>query len=63
MRAQTAVRRPVRDYAMIAAFAAILLSVAVLVGIVHRYAGRSDDPGNDLAARMSWPIGRQPAEL
>ena len=63
MKARTALRRPSRDYAMIAAITAILLSVAVLVGIVHRYAGRSDDSGNDLAARMSWPIGRQPAEL
>ena len=62
MRTKTAARRPVRDYAIIAAFAAILLSIAVLAGITLRYAGRSD-PGNDLAARMSWPIGRQPAEL
>ena len=62
MRAQTAARRPFRDYAMIAAFAAILLSIAVLAGITLRYMGRSD-PGNDLAARMSWPIGLQPSEL
>jgi hypothetical protein len=64
MRANTVrVRRPVRDYAMMAALAAILLSVAVLVGIACRYANRSD-PGNDLAARMSAPIGKQlPSEL
>ena len=61
MRTKTAGRRPVHDYAMIAALAAILLSIAVLAGITLRYAGRSD-PGNDLAARMSWPVGRQPAE-
>jgi hypothetical protein len=63
MRAKTAVRQPGRDYAMIAAITAILLSVAVLVGITFRYAGRSD-PGNDLAARMSAPLGKQlPSEL
>jgi hypothetical protein len=51
-----------RDYAMIAAIVAIALSVAVLVGITFRYTGRSD-PSQDLAARMSLPIGRQPSEL
>jgi hypothetical protein len=63
MRAKTArVRRPARDYPTILAILAILLSVAVLVGITYRYAGRSD-PSDDLAARMSAPIGQQPSEL
>ena len=64
MSAKTArVRRPARDYPFIVALMAILLSVAVLVGIAFRYAGRSD-PSNDLAARMSAPIGKQlPSEL
>jgi hypothetical protein len=63
MRAKTAiVRRPGRDYPTIAAIVAILLSVAVLVGITYRYAGRSE-PSDDLAARMSAPVGQQPSEL
>ena len=62
MRAKIIARRPGRDYAMMAAITAILLSVAVLMGIAHRYIGRSD-PGNDLAARMTSPIGQQPSEL
>lgn len=63
MRAKTAVRRSGRDYAMIAALMAIVLSIAVLVGITYRYAGRSD-PSDDLAARMSEPIGQKlPSEL
>jgi hypothetical protein len=63
MRAKTArVRRPARDYPTILAILAMLLSVAVLVGIAYRYAGRSD-PSDDLAARMSVPIGQQPSEL
>lgn len=33
------VKSPGRDYAMIAAIVAILLSVAVLVGITFRYTG------------------------
>jgi hypothetical protein len=55
-------RRPGRDYAMMAAIVAILLSVAVLLGITYRYMGRSD-PSQDLATRMNSPIGRQPSEL
>jgi hypothetical protein len=62
MRDTPAFRRPGRDYAMIAAVTAILLSVAVLMGIAYRYAGRLP-PINDLAARISQPIGRQPSEL
>jgi hypothetical protein len=63
MRAKTVrVRRPGRDNPTIAALVAILLSVAVLVGIAYRYAGRSD-PRQDLAARMSSPIGLQPSDL
>ena len=53
---------PSAAVAMIAAIVAIALSVAVLVGITFRYTGRSD-PSQDLAARMSSPIGRQPSEL
>jgi len=47
-----------------AAILAILLSVAVLVGITYRYAGRSE-PSDDLAARTSAPpLGQQlPSEL
>jgi hypothetical protein len=56
------VRRRGRDYAMIAAIVAIFLSVAVMLGIVYRYTGRSE-PSQDLATRMSSPIGRQPSEL
>ena len=56
------VRRPGRDYAMMAAIVAIFLSVAVLLGITYRYMGRSE-PSQDLATRMSSPIGRQPSEL
>jgi hypothetical protein len=63
MRGKTVgVRRPGRDYAMIAAIGAIFLSVAVLLGITYRYVGRPE-PSQDLAARMSSPIGRQPSEL
>jgi hypothetical protein len=63
MRVKTAaVRRPGRDYAMIAAIVAIFLSVAVLFGIAYRYTGRSE-PSQDLATRISSPIGRQPSEL
>jgi hypothetical protein len=64
MSAKTArVRRPGRDYPTIAAIVAILLSVAVLVGIAYRYAGRSD-PTDDLAGRMSAPIDQKlPSEL
>ena len=64
MRAKTAfVRRPTRDYATIFSIVAILLSVVVLVGITYQYAGRSD-PSDDLAARMSAPIGQKlPSEL
>jgi hypothetical protein len=52
------------DYAFISAIIAILLSVTVLVGITYRYATRPE-PSDDLAARMSAPIGlRQlPSEL
>jgi hypothetical protein len=47
----------------VAAIVAILLSVAVLVGITYRYAGRSD-PTDDLAARMGAPIDQKlPSEL
>ena len=56
------VRRRGRDYAMIAAIVAIFLSVAVMLGIVYRYTGRSE-PSQNLATRMSSPIGRQPSEL
>jgi hypothetical protein len=63
MRGKTAgVRRPGRDYAMLAAVVAIFLSVAVLFGIAYRYTARSE-PCQDLATRMSSPIGRQPSEL
>jgi hypothetical protein len=50
------------DYAMMAAIVAIILSVAVIFGITYRYTGRSE-PSQDLATRMSSPLGRQPAEL
>ena len=63
MRAKTVpVTRPARDYPTMAALVAILLSVAVLVGIAYRYAGRSE-PRSDLAPRISAPIGQQPSEL
>jgi hypothetical protein len=55
-------RGPGLDYAMMAAFVAIFLSVAVLLGITYRYMGRSE-PSQDLATRISSPIGRQPSEL
>ena len=51
-----------RDYAMMAAIVAIFLSVAVMFGIAYRYTGRSE-PSQDLATRMSSPLGRQPSEL
>jgi hypothetical protein len=47
---------------MMAAIVAILLSVAVIFGITYRYTGRSE-PSQDLATRMSSPVGRQPSEL
>jgi hypothetical protein len=47
---------------MIAAIVAIFLSVAVMFGIAYRYTGRSE-PIQDLATRMSSPLGRQPSEL
>ena len=63
MRGKTArVRRRGRDYAMIAAITAIIVSVAVMLGITYRYMGRSE-PSQDLATRISSPIGRQPSEL
>jgi membrane protein implicated in regulation of membrane protease activity len=64
MRARTGrVRRPARDYPTLAAVVAIIVSVAVLVGITYRYAGRSD-PSDDLAARMSQTVGQKlPSEL
>jgi hypothetical protein len=58
----TGARRSGRDYPTIAAIAAIILSVAVLMGIAYRYAGRLP-PINDLAARMSSTTGRQPSDL
>jgi hypothetical protein len=48
----------VPDYPVISAIIAIVLSVAVILGITYRYATRSE-PTNDLAARMSAPIGQQ----
>ena len=43
MRGKTAgVRRPGRDYAMLAAVVPIFLSVAVLFGIAYRYTARSE---------------------
>jgi hypothetical protein len=63
MRGKTSgVKRPGRDYAMLAAIVAIFLSIAVMFGITYRYAGRSE-PSQDLATRLSLPIGRQPSEL
>jgi hypothetical protein len=56
------VKRRVRDYAMIAAIVAIFLSVAVMFGIAYSYTVRSE-PGQDLATRISSPMGRQPSEL
>ena len=56
------VKRRVRDYAMIAAIVAIFLSVAVMFGIAYSYTARSE-PGQDLATRISSPMGRQPSEL
>jgi hypothetical protein len=56
------VKRRVRDYAMIAAIVAIFLSVAVMFGIAYSYTGRFE-PTQDLATRMSSPIGKQPSEL
>jgi hypothetical protein len=52
------------DYPFVSAIIAILLSVAVLVGITYRYATRSE-PSDDLATRMSAPIGLRhlPSEL
>ena len=55
-------RRHGADHAMIAAIIAIILSVTVIFGITYRYTGRSE-PSQDLATRMSSPIGQQPAEL
>ncbi len=54
----------VPDYPIISAIIAIVLSVAVLLGITYRYATRSE-PRDDLAARMSAPIGQHvlPSEL
>jgi hypothetical protein len=54
----------VPDYAIICAIIAIVLSVAVLLGITYRYATRSE-PRDDLAARMSAPSGQRllPSEL
>jgi hypothetical protein len=55
-------RRNGPDYAMMAAIVAIILSVAVILGISYRYAGRSE-PNHDVATRMNSPFARQPAEL
>ena len=63
MRAKpVSVKRPGRDYALMAAIVAIFVSVAVLFGIAYRYTGRSE-PSHDLATRMTSPMGRQPSEL
>ena len=63
MRGKTeGVKRPGRDYAMLAAVVAIFLSVAVMFGIAYRYTGRFE-PSQDLATRLSSPLGRQPSEL
>ncbi len=58
------VKHLVPDYPIISAIVAIVLSVAVLLGITYRYATRSE-PRDDLAARMSAPIGQRllPSEL
>ena len=58
------VKRLVPDYPIISAIIAIVVSVAVLLGITYRYATRSE-PRDDLAMRMSAPIGLRmlPPEL
>ncbi|MBV8511888.1 MAG: hypothetical protein JOZ94_10740 [Xanthobacteraceae bacterium] len=58
------VKRLVPDYPIISAIIAIVISVAVLLGITYRYATRSE-PRDDLATRMSAPIGLRllPSEL
>jgi len=60
----TRVKRFVPDYPIISAIVAIILSVAVLLGITYRYATRSE-PSDDLAARMGVPIDQRllPSEL
>jgi hypothetical protein len=60
----TRVKRLVPDYPIISAIIAIILSVAVLLGITYRYATRSE-PRDDLAARMGVPIDQRllPSEL
>lgn len=52
------------DYPIISAIIAIMLSVAVLLGITYRYATRPE-PRDDLAARISAPIDQRllPSEL
>jgi hypothetical protein len=52
-------RRLIPDYPFISAIFAILVSVAVLVGITYRYALRSD-PADDLASRLNAPVGLPP---
>jgi hypothetical protein len=58
-------RRADRDYPTLLALVAILLSVAVIVGIIYNYAEvRQTGGGGDLSARISTPTNQQlPADL